>query len=98
MESDNALDPQWAPLAERIAALVDARLREAPRPPDQEFFDFDDAARIVGLTPKALREHVARGAGPRTVRPRGAKRMVRFQLQDLRDWMVEARRDDADEA
>ena len=83
----DTLDPHWGPLAEKIAELVDARLRDAPRPPEQQFFDMDGAARILGLTPKALRCYIEQGKGPRVLRPNGKGRIMRFHRDDLTAWL-----------
>lgn len=97
MTADVTLDPQWGPLANRIAELVDARLREAPRPPPQQYFDVDDAARYLGFTPKALRGYVELGKGPRVRRPNGTGRVIRFHRDDLDAWMPpELSRDNAE--
>lgn len=96
MKSEQSLDPQWAHVASTIAELVEARIRQAPLPPPQEFFDIDDAARIVGLTPKALRCYIELGTGPKVRRPNGTGRVIRIRRDELIAWWeVEKRtRDD----
>jgi hypothetical protein len=87
------LDSQWSQLADLVRRAVRDELRAAPLPPEPEYLDMEDAARVLGLTTKALRNFVDSGTGPRVVRPKGARRMIRFRREDLRAWMVEARRD-----
>jgi hypothetical protein len=82
-------------VASAIAELVVARIRQAPLPPPQEFFDIDDAARIVGLTPKALRCYIELGTGPRVRRPNGTGRVIRIRRDELLTWFKEERSRDA---
>jgi predicted DNA-binding transcriptional regulator AlpA len=80
MEIDDAL-------VERIADIVERRLRGRSLPPT-EYYDFAQAAAVVGLSEKALRDRHTRGKGPASIKMGGK---VRFHRSAVVEWMTAQR-------
>jgi hypothetical protein len=75
-------------LIERIADVVEARLRGRAMPP-QEYFNFAQAAAFLGLrSEKALRDRHTRGKGPPYIKVGG---LVRFERRALVEFMAAQR-------
>lgn len=83
MHEIDAADEQ---LIEKIAARVIAHLRGTTLPP-QEYFSIDQAAAMLGISPRTLRTKHEKGEGPRATHVPGGK-LVRFHRDAISDWFA----------
>lgn len=84
MGSNEPLTEAEMRIAKRVAEHVLRTLRGQAMPA-QAFFSIDQAAVILGISSRTLRNKHERGIGPRAVKIPGSN-LVRFHIDDLTKW------------
>jgi hypothetical protein len=73
-------------LVQRVADLVEARLRASPV--DRAYYTFEQAGELMHISHRTLRNLHFRKVGPK---PTYVGRLVRFHANDLSAWLAEHR-------